>query len=133
MKNQINISLVLAICLGGCADLRPFMDAAVQAAEHDRERVAADRARYIKETPGLPSRVRYAIERGEIVPGMREADVKASIGSPVRSTAERQGVHRVTTSEYSERQGLPTSISIISQDGIVVGCSGGDLSGPCHK
>jgi formylmethanofuran:tetrahydromethanopterin formyltransferase len=107
------------------------MGAAVQVADNDRDRMEENRARYIKDAPGLTSGVRYAIERGEVVPGMRDADVKASIGSPVRSTARRQGVYRVTTGEYSERMGLPTTISIISQDGVVVGCSGGGLSGPC--
>ena len=81
------ISLAAGIHLSGCAGLRDFMGAAVQVADHDMEQRAEDRARYIKGTPGLSSGVRYAIERGEVVPGMRDADVKASIGSPVRSTA----------------------------------------------
>lgn len=79
----------LALLLCGCVGFRQFMEDAGDALDRERWRAAAERERYVAKAPGLPSSFGYAIIRGEVLPGMTEADVEAALG-PAADT-ERKG------------------------------------------
>jgi hypothetical protein len=116
----VKAAILSALLLCGCAGLRTFMDEAGQARDRERGRAAAERERYLRDAPGLTSGVRFAIERGRVLPGMREDDVAAALGPPAFATASRRGRHRMTEAEYREGPGRVPSVFVTFEDGKAV-------------
>jgi hypothetical protein len=93
MKRMLMVMLmVLAL---GCHTTSRKQKEQLTAEQQLKKEETTRRQQYLEANPDLPPAVKKAIAHGDVVPGMTESDVRASIGEPdqISSTETDPGTH----------------------------------------
>jgi hypothetical protein len=96
MKRLLSIVLLAVLTLG-CHTTPSKKDEEKARAKQQQLDETRRRLGYIEVHPDLPPAVKKAVSRGDVLPGMTESDVRASIGEPdqIDSNETEHGTHEV--------------------------------------
>jgi len=121
--NRIVLVMLLVLALG-CHTSRKKKDQEQLTAEQQVAREQATRRRhYLEAHPDLSPEVSNAIARGDVLTGMTESDVRASIGEPdqIGSTTTEHGTHE----QWLYKSGSPGKEYLDFDDGTLTSWQAG--------
>lgn len=89
------------------------------AEQQEKKDETTRRTQYLEAHPELSAAVKKAIVHGDVVPGMTESDVRASIGEPdqISSTETDHGTHE----QWYYKTGSPAKEYLNFDDGTLTG------------
>ncbi len=116
MKRLVSIVLLVVLTLG-CHTTPSKKDEEKTRAKQLQLDEARRRLHYIEANPDLSPAVKKAIAHGDVLPGMTESDVRASIGEPdeISSTETNPGNHE----QWYYKTGSPGREYLSLDDGVL--------------